>query len=166
VAISGATSRIWTSLDKLWCTLVTSSEPFSADHTRWLPPPFSSGTNAHPPLFLFHLHSLSLITFCNLNEVISWKTFCSIDQIITVIKTWGLYCCKIMPFGLKNVGATYQRFVNTMFRRQIGRNMEVYVDNILVKSIKVDREEHIVDLEETFGILRQYHMKLNPSRAL
>jgi bacterioferritin (cytochrome b1) len=71
-----------------------------------------------------------------------------------------------MPFGLKNVGATYQRIVNTMFRRQIGRNMEVYVDNILVKSIKVDREEHIVDLEETFGILRQYHMKLNPSRAL
>jgi hypothetical protein len=69
-----------------------------------------------------------------------------------------------MPFSLKNVGATYQRLVNTMFRRQIGRNMEVYVDNIMVKSIKVDREEQIVDLEETFGILRlSYEVESQPS---
>ena len=46
----------------------------------------------------------------------------------------GLYYYKIMPFGLKNVGATYQRLVNKMFSKQIKRNMEVYVDDMLVKS--------------------------------
>ena len=46
----------------------------------------------------------------------------------------GLYYYKIMPFRLKNVGATYQRLVNKMFSKQIKRNMEVYVDDMLVKS--------------------------------
>ena len=46
----------------------------------------------------------------------------------------GLYYYKIMPFGLKNVGATYQRLVNKMFSKQIKRNMEVYMDDMLVKS--------------------------------
>ena len=46
----------------------------------------------------------------------------------------GLYYYKIMPFGLKNVGVTYQRLVNKMFSKQIKRNMEVYVDDRLVKS--------------------------------
>ena len=46
----------------------------------------------------------------------------------------GLYCYKIMPFGLKNAKATYQRLVNCMFSYQIGRNVEVFIDNMLVKS--------------------------------
>ena len=46
------------------------------------------------------------------------------------IMSQGLYCYKVMPFGLKNVGVTYQRLVNKMFSQQIGRNMEVYVDEI------------------------------------
>ena len=46
----------------------------------------------------------------------------------------GLYCYKVMPFGLKNAGTTYQRLVNKMFSKQIGRNMEVYMDDMLVKS--------------------------------
>jgi hypothetical protein len=46
----------------------------------------------------------------------------------------GLYCYNMMPFGLKNAGATYQRLVNKMFRDQIGRKVEVYVDDMLVKS--------------------------------
>ena len=50
------------------------------------------------------------------------------------ITSQGLYCYKVMPFGLKNAGATYQRLVNKMFNKQIGRNMEVYVDDMLVKS--------------------------------
>ena len=72
-----------------------------------------------------------------------------------------LYCNKVMPFGLKNAEATYQRLVNKMFREQMGRNIEVYVDDMLVKS----REEltHLDDLKETFATLRQYQMKLNPS---
>ena len=49
-----------------------------------------------------------------------------------------------MPFGLKNVGATYQKLVNHMFRPQIGRNVEVYVDDMLVKSVK--ETKHLVDL--------------------
>ncbi|KAL5537530.1 hypothetical protein UlMin_042831 [Ulmus minor] len=72
----------------------------------------------------------------------------------------GLYCYKVMPFGLKNAGATYQRLVNKMFKDQIGKTMEVYVDDMLVKSLKT--EEHIQNLKETFEILRRYKMKLNP----
>ena len=58
----------------------------------------------------------------------------------------------VMPFGLKNVGATYQRLVNHMFRPQIGRNVEVYVDDMLVKS--VDKEKYLEDLQETFEMHR------------
>ena len=79
------------------------------------------------------------------------------------ITSQRLYCYKVMPFGLKNAGATYQRLVNKMFRKQIGRNMEVYVDEMLVKS----KEEltHLDDLKESFAMLRQYQMKLNPSKC-
>ena len=68
-----------------------------------------------------------------------------------------------MPFGLKNAGATYQRLVNRMFNNQIGRNVEVYVDDMLVKS--KEEEDHLDDLKETFNTLRQYIMKLNPSKC-
>ena len=57
------------------------------------------------------------------------------DQEKTLFVTsQGLYCYKVMPFGLKNAGATYQRLVNRMFSHQNGRNMEVYVDDMLVKA--------------------------------
>jgi hypothetical protein len=75
----------------------------------------------------------------------------------------GLYCYKVMPFGLKNAGATYQRLVNKMFQAQIGRNMEVYVDDMLVKS--AESIAHINDLHEAFGTLKQYGMKLNPAKC-
>jgi hypothetical protein len=75
----------------------------------------------------------------------------------------GLYCYKMMPFGLKNVGATYQLLVNRMFRNQIGRNVEVYVDDMLVKSIRAS--EHIENLRESFRTLRKYKMKLNPMKC-
>ena len=52
----------------------------------------------------------------------------------TFMTSQGLYCYRIMPFGLKNTGATYQSLVNQMFSKQIGRNVEVYVDDMLVKS--------------------------------
>ena len=80
------------------------------------------------------------------------------------ITSQRLYCYKVMPFKLKNVGATYQRLINKMFNKQIGRNMEVYVDDMLVKS----KEEvtHLDDLRETFTTLKQYQMKLNPSKCV
>ena len=79
------------------------------------------------------------------------------------VTSQGLFCYEVMPFGLKNVGATYQRLVNHMFRPQIGRNVEVYVDDMLVKSL--DEGKHLDDLQETFNTLRQYNMKLNPNKC-
>ena len=79
------------------------------------------------------------------------------------ITSQGLFCYKVMPFGLKNTGATYQTLVNHIFRPQIGRNVEVYVDDMLVKSI--DEGSHLDDLQETFETLRRYKMKLNQSKC-
>ena len=75
----------------------------------------------------------------------------------------GLFCYEVMPFELKNARATYQRLVNHMFRPQIGWNVEVYVDDMLVKSL--DEEKHLDNLQETFNTLRRYNMKLNPSKC-
>lgn len=75
----------------------------------------------------------------------------------------GLYCYKVMPFGLKNAGATYQRLVNKMFADFIGKTVEVYVDDMLVKSLKA--RDHVQHLDEVFKILRQYMMRLNPSKC-
>ena len=68
-----------------------------------------------------------------------------------------------MPFGLKNAGATYQRLVNQMFQKQIGTTMEVYIDDMLVKSTTA--ELHIAHLSKAFHILRNYSMKLNPAKC-
>ena len=75
----------------------------------------------------------------------------------------GTYCYRVMPFGLKNAGATYQRLVNRMFQKQIGTTMEVYIDDMLVKSTVAGL--HIAHLSETFQILRDYNMKLNPAKC-
>ena len=69
-----------------------------------------------------------------------------------------------MSFGLKNAGATYQKLVNQMFSKRIGRNKEVYVDDMLVKS--KEAKTHLEDLQETFNILRRYRMKLNPAKCV
>ena len=79
------------------------------------------------------------------------------------ITSQGLFCYKVMPFGLKNAGVTYQRLVNHMFRPQIRRNVEVYVDDMLVKSL--DEKKHLDDLQETFDTLRRHQMKLNPNKC-
>ena len=79
------------------------------------------------------------------------------------VTTQGTYCYRVMPFGLKNVEATYQRLVNRMFQRQIGASMEVYIDDMLVKTTKSDL--HIAHLSEAFQILRNYNMKLNPAKC-
>ncbi|CAL2278333.1 unnamed protein product [Prunus armeniaca] len=75
----------------------------------------------------------------------------------------GTYCYKVMPFELKNAGATYQRLVNKIFEEHIGKTMEVYVDDMLVKAPK--RADHLKNLAEAFSLLRQYRMKLNPSKC-
>ncbi|KAL0416736.1 UNVERIFIED_CONTAM: hypothetical protein Slati_3505500 [Sesamum latifolium] len=82
---------------------------------------------------------------------------------VSFITSEGTFCYVAMPFGLKNAGATYQRLVDKIFHPQIGRNVEVYVDDMLVKSKKA--EEHVKDLEETFSVLRKYKLKLNPAKC-
>ena len=82
------------------------------------------------------------------------------DQEKTLFVTnQGLFCYKVMSFGLKNTGATYQRLMNKMFAHQIGRNVQIYVDDILVKSRKED--DHLDDLRDSFNTLCSYDMKLN-----
>ena len=75
----------------------------------------------------------------------------------------GTYCYRVMPFGLKNARASYQRLVNRMFQKQIGTTMEVYIDDMLVKSTTA--KLHIAHLSEAFQILREYNMKLNPAKC-
>ena len=68
-----------------------------------------------------------------------------------------------MSFGLKNSGATYQRLINKIFAHQIERNVQVYVDDMPMKSQLEDG--HLDDLKVTFDTLRSYNMKLNPSKC-
>ncbi|GJW39599.1 reverse transcriptase domain-containing protein [Tanacetum coccineum] len=75
----------------------------------------------------------------------------------------GIFCYTKMPFGLRNAGATYQRLVDKAFHKQIGRNLEVYVDDLVIKSRTED--EIVRDIEETFKTLREINMKLNPKKC-
>ena len=79
------------------------------------------------------------------------------------VTSQGTYYYQVIPFGLKNAGATYQRLVNKMFQKQIGTYMEVYIDDMLVKSVKP--ELHITHLAEVFQVLKSYNMKLNPAKC-
>ena len=81
----------------------------------------------------------------------------------TFITPDGVYCYNVMPFGLKNVKATYQRLVTKIFRPLMDKTMEVYIDDMLVKS--KERPDHKKHLQETFELLRTYGMKLNPLKC-
>ena len=67
-----------------------------------------------------------------------------------------------MPFGLKNAGSTYQWMMTKMFEPQLGKNVEVYIDDMVVKSKLVS--EHVGDLTSIFGILREQELRLNVSK--
>jgi len=69
-----------------------------------------------------------------------------------------------MPFGIKNANATYQCLIDKIFKEQIGNNMEVYVDDMVVKSN--DAEPHACDLEEIFAQIRKYNMRLDPEKIV
>jgi len=73
-------------------------------------------------------------------------------------------CYEVMPFGPKNVVATYQRLMDRMFREQIEKTMEVYVNDIIVKSDSV--EQHAKDLAKVFQQIRKYDMRLNPEKCV
>ena len=99
--------------------------------------------------------------------------FSSYNQIImeeadqektSFVTSQGLFCYKVMSFRLKNARATYQRLMNKMFIHQIRRNVHVYVDDMLVKSLH--ENDHLNNLRETFNTLHSYNMKLNPNKCV
>src|SRR3954462_9168769 len=87
------------------------------------------------------------------------------DQIKTAFITpFRAYCYITMPFGLKNGGATYQRTIQRCTHAQLGRNLHIYVDDLVVKSVK--GVTLLEDLRETFANLRTYQIKLNPEKCV
>ena len=87
------------------------------------------------------------------------------DQIKTALITpYGAYCYKTMSFGLKNAGETYQRAIQLCFTNQLHRNVEPYVDDVVVKTRNQDG--FTKNLEETFDSLRRFWWKLNPTKCV
>ena len=79
------------------------------------------------------------------------------------ITPWGTYCYKVMPFGLKNARATYQHAITTLLHDLIHKEVEVYVDDMIVKS--KDREEHIPAFQKFFERIQFYKLQLNPKKC-
>ena len=87
------------------------------------------------------------------------------DKIKTAFITeWGTYCYKVMPFGLKNVRATYQRVVTALFHNMMHKEVEVYVDDMMVKS-KI-REGHFEALDKFLARLEKYNLRLNTKKCI
>ncbi|KAL0449199.1 UNVERIFIED_CONTAM: Polyprotein P3 [Sesamum latifolium] len=86
------------------------------------------------------------------------------DEKLTAFLTpKGIYFYKVMPFGLKNAGATYQRAMQRIFDDMLHKNVKCYIDDLVVKSKK--REDHLYDLRKVFERLRRYQLKMNPSKC-
>ena len=86
------------------------------------------------------------------------------DEKHTAFRTsMGVYCYQIMPFGLKNAGATYQRTMTQIFDDLLHDIAECYVDDLVVKS--VTRKQHVKDLATVFDRIRQYNLKMNPIKC-
>jgi hypothetical protein len=81
----------------------------------------------------------------------------------TFITPWGTYCYKVMPFGLKNAGATYQRAMVTLFHDMMHKEIEVYVDDMIAKS--QSEEDHLDHLLKLFERLRKFRLRLNPAKC-
>ena len=75
----------------------------------------------------------------------------------------GTFKWVVMPFGLKNAGTTYQREMNSIFQDMLGHHMEVYIDDIVVKSKRAN--EHVDNLRKRFERMRHHHLKLNPLKC-
>ncbi|WKA13008.1 hypothetical protein VitviT2T_030345 [Vitis vinifera] len=80
------------------------------------------------------------------------------------ITKWGTYCYRIIPFRLKNERATYQRAITTLFHDMMHRDVEVYVDDMIVKSR--DRADHLAALQRFFERIRQFRLRLNPKKCI
>ncbi|KAM1462789.1 hypothetical protein ACFXTO_047780 [Malus domestica] len=86
------------------------------------------------------------------------------DDELTAFRTpKGIYCYKVMPFGLKNARATYQRSMQKIFNDMPHKNVECYVDDVVVKTKK--RSDHLKDFRIVFERLRKYNLKMNPLKC-
>ncbi|RDY12604.1 Retrovirus-related Pol polyprotein, partial [Mucuna pruriens] len=81
----------------------------------------------------------------------------------TFITFSGTFCYKVMPFGRKNAGTTYQRAMVTLFHDMIHKEIEVYVDDMITKS--KSPEQHLKDLRKLFAKLRKYRLRLNLTKC-
>jgi hypothetical protein len=85
------------------------------------------------------------------------------EENMAFITSYNIFCYQVMPFGLKNAGATYQRMMKNCLGSQIGRNIQVYIDDMVITTRK---EESLIDeLKETFENLDRYKLKLNPTKC-
>jgi len=75
----------------------------------------------------------------------------------------GVYCYIVMPFSLKNAGATYQHAMNAIFHEHIHKTIESYVNDIAVKSH--DKDDHLADLKRVFDIMRAHQLMINPTKS-
>jgi len=82
----------------------------------------------------------------------------------TFMTEMSCYCYTVMPFGLKNAGATYQRLMDRVLEPMIGRNVQAYVDDMVV--ISQMRDQHVTDLEELFATIAKYRLKLIPEKCV
>ena len=110
------------------------------------------------------------------NELLSFiDGFSRYNQILIVINdvfktafrclcSLGAFEWLVMPFGLKNIGATYQKTMNAIFHDMLNHHMEIYIDDIVVKSKKVI--EHVNHLRKSFEMIRFHQLKLNPLKWL
>ena len=81
----------------------------------------------------------------------------------TFTTEWEIYCYMVMPFGLKNAMATYPRMATALLHDMIHNEVEVYVDDMIVKS--KDRENHTTNLRKFFERIKEYRLRLNPQNA-
>ena len=82
----------------------------------------------------------------------------------TFLTMWGTFCYKVMPFGLKNTGATYQRAMVMLFHDMMHKEIEVYMDDMIAKS--QDKDDHVVNLRKLFKRLRKFQLKLNSTKCI
>jgi len=86
------------------------------------------------------------------------------DEKYTSFRTpLGVFCCTVMPFGLKNAGATYQCAMSTIFRDHLQKTVECYLDDIAIKSHY--KNNHLHDLKMMFDLMRAHQLKMNPTKS-
>ena len=128
--------------------------------------------NATTPKYMYVMPITDMLVDSTANnELLSFMSFIRYNQILTIIDdiskivfrcpgSLGIFEWLVMPFGLKNASATYQKPMNAIFHDMLGHHVEIYIDDIVVKTEKVS--EHVNHLRKTFEGMRLDQLKLNP----